>query len=289
MDYKEIIPNQLFTRHVECYWLWRKTHVDGEVNNITLPMCTFNFVLLSHDCYVSRGSDHSRMALKKGAYFIGQIDTYLSFMADGPLQVIGIRFKPFAFANIIKVPIFKLNNCLLPLSEVIPMRRSEHLLISEILNLPEGSLDQDSIDDLLYSLLAKSLVIDEELRAQLNFMMARHGSVQIRDVFDTFGVSKVTLRKHFINKVGLTPKKVSQIWKMNRLFQLKAELPDFSLTALCLEAGYYDQAHFIRSFRSLFHTTPRSFFSTNDSLVRLAHLNISRRFNHHYDPILTQG
>jgi methylphosphotriester-DNA--protein-cysteine methyltransferase len=114
--------------------------------------------------------------------------------------------------------------------------------------------------------------------------MDRHGNLKISEILEEFSTSKVTLRKHFINKVGLTPKKVSQIWRMNRVLQLKEDYPSLNLTALCLDAGFYDQAHFIKDFRLSFGLAPKKLFSQNSNLIKIANLNISKRFSNQYDP-----
>ncbi|RKN01118.1 AraC family transcriptional regulator [Aquimarina sp. AD1] len=117
--------------------------------------------------------------------------------------------------------------------------------------------------------------------------MFRHGSIQISELFKEFNVSKVTLHKHFVNKVGLSPKKVSQIWRMNRILQLREEFPNMSLTSIGLEAGFYDQAHFIKDFNAIFNITPFKFFAQKSNLVEIANLNITKRFTNQYDPIIS--
>ena len=128
------------------------------------------------------------------------------------------------------------------------------------------------------------LSIDQNLRAQLNYILDRKGVLQVQELFTEFGVSKVTLHKHFINKVGLSPKKVSRIWRINHFLLLQNETSIQNLTQLGLASGFYDQAHCIREFRSFFKDCPRQFFKHPSHLLAISQQVISKRFNHQYDP-----
>lgn len=285
MLYSEVLPDDVFTRHVESYW-FVNTCVGTEESpvELLLPTCTFNIIITDQPCFVKLRANSDWIAIKPGAVFFGQRNSCIQIKSKKALNVSGIRFKPFAFANIINIPIFQLNDDIIPLEKLFSVKHITTSLVSNILIAKDISMKTRLINELMYDLISHTLSIDEQLRAQLNYILDRKGIVKIREIFEEFKVSKVTLHKNFINKVGLTPKKVSQIWRMNHFLQIKEEFPDENLTSLCLSAGFYDQAHFIKDFKLLFQVAPRKFFSENSNLLKLASLNISRRFTNQYDP-----
>ncbi|GEM_PF-1422709 len=284
MDYEEKIPNARFTRHVECFWCVRAMKEDRSSQiEILLPTCTFNIIFVNEPCFVKVNQDRW-VCLLPGANFLGQTNSLLSVRMKASTSIIGIRFKPFAFANIIKKPLVELNDQIVPINAVFDLRPSIQGLIDRIILKSTSTVDVEVLNQFLSELLDTSSPLDEGLRAQLNFIMDRHGRAKISEVFKEFKVSGVTLRKHFVNKVGLTPKKVSQIWRMNGVLFLKESQPHLNLTQICLQAGFFDQAHFIKDFKQLFGSSPKTFFKSKNDLIKVATVNISKRFSKQYDP-----
>ena len=286
MLYTEVLPDDAFTRHVESYW-----HVSSCMGTeespieLLLPTCTFNIIVTDQPCFVKLTTDSKWVRLRPGAVFFGQRSCSIRIKSKRQLNICGIRFKPFAFANIINTPVFQFNDSFISLNKIFPVNKVTTSLIQKLLETKQIDNKTRLLDELMCDLFKQSsFSIDEQLRAQLNYILDRKGVVKIKDIFEEFNISKVTLHKNFINKVGLTPKKVSQIWRMNHLLQMKEEFPEENLTTLCLDAGFYDQAHFIKDFKLLFGIAPRKYFNQNINLLKVAHLNISRRFTNQYDP-----
>lgn len=287
IEYRETLPDHLFSHHVESYWhIFSDEQLTKDPLEMFLPTCTFNIIFIDAPCVVRCNTQTKWMQLKPGAYFIGQTNTLLSFKSNSALTITGVRFKPFAFANLIKNPLIDFNDSIIALETIFTLEKTSHVLIRQIATESKAIIQEQLINEFTDLLLSKTMSVDETLRAQLNFIMFRHGSIRISELFEEFKVSKVTLHKHFINKVGLSPKKVSQIWRMNRILQLRKEFPDINLTSIGLEAGFYDQAHFIKDFNAIFKTTPFKFFAQKSNLIEITNLNISKRFTHQYDPIV---
>ncbi len=288
MEYRETLPDHLFSHHVESYWhTFSDQQLTKDPLEMFLPTCTFNIVFIDAPCVVRCNSQTKWMSLKPGVYFIGQTNTILSFKSKIAINITGVRFKPFAFANIIKNPLIHFNDSIIALEKIFALDKTAQVLIQRIATESKAIIQEQLINEFTEILLSKTMSVDEILRAQLNFIMFKHGSIRISELFEEFNVSKVTLHKHFINKVGLSPKKVSQIWRMNRILQLKKEFPDINLTTIGLEAGFYDQAHFIKDFKTIFKTTPFQFFAQKSNLIEITNLNIAKRFTNQYDPIIS--
>ncbi len=285
MQYKEFLPDDVFSHHIESYWQMPvQAGDDIEPTELLLPTCTFNIIFTAQPCFIRSGINANWVHLQPGAAFFGQRNNCIHIKSAIPLKLGGVRFKPFAFANIINTPIFRLNDAFISLNKLFEITPPISSLIQRVIKTETFSGKIQLIDDLMGALLGKSMSVDETLRAQLNYIMDRRGAVKISDLFEEFDTSKVTLRKHFINKVGLTPKKVSQIWRMNYILQMKEDCPEENLTTLSLMAGFYDQAHFIKDFKLIFGIPPRKFFLQNTHLIKVAHQNISKRFTNQYDP-----
>ena len=81
--------------------------------------------------------------------------------------------------------------------------------------------------------------------------------MKIESLAAELGVSTRHLRRVFTEAVGVTPKAFARIVRLQRA--LAPAMRSSSWTERALEAGYYDQAHFIAEFRDLVGTTPARF------------------------------
>ena len=73
------------------------------------------------------------------------------------------------------------------------------------------------------------------------------GTTRMDELSRQAGVSTRQLRRLFLAETGLTPKHLFRILRFRAAVQQMTPRSDFA--SLALEAGYYDQAHFINEFR----------------------------------------
>jgi AraC-like DNA-binding protein len=70
-----------------------------------------------------------------------------------------------------------------------------------------------------------------------------------------YGFSKRHIQRLFLDLVGLTPGSFFSVQRFNKSLEL-IQTSNGSLTSIAYECGYYDQAHFIREFKSYTGLTP---------------------------------
>lgn len=85
------------------------------------------------------------------------------------------------------------------------------------------------------------------------------GRVGIGTLTEALGCSRQHLIGGFHRQIGLSPKKVARILRLNRILRRleTTDHPDWA--GLALDGGYYDQAHFNRDFRHFTGSTPGEF------------------------------
>jgi AraC-like DNA-binding protein len=71
------------------------------------------------------------------------------------------------------------------------------------------------------------------------------------------GMSERQLERRFLAQVGVTPKRFATLHRFERAIALAATAP--SLTTAAVEAGYYDQSHFIRDCQRFAGAAPGKF------------------------------
>lgn len=87
-----------------------------------------------------------------------------------------------------------------------------------------------------------------------------NGGIRIRDLAKEFNISQDPFEKRFRKMIGTSPKQFSAIVRLKNLIDKYPEANN--LTDAAHTAGYFDQAHFIKDFKSFTGQTPLDFFKT---------------------------
>ncbi len=88
-----------------------------------------------------------------------------------------------------------------------------------------------------------------------------NGDVKIRDLVEVLHISRDPFEKRFRRLVGTSPKQFASIVRLRNLIDNRS--PAESLTDAAQAAGYFDQAHFIKDFKSFTGQTPQAFFKSS--------------------------
>ena len=139
------------------------------------------------------------------------------------------------------------------------MHRSELLNIEE--QLAEAKTDKQRISTVEQFLVGKMINPnpDKLVLAALALIHKSKGNIRIKELTERLHISQSPLEKRFRQIVGASPKKFASIVRLQNTIQNYNNV--FSLTELGYEAGFYDQAHFIKEFKTFTGETPEKFFS----------------------------
>jgi AraC-like DNA-binding protein len=176
-------------------------------------------------------------------------------------SLLGVRFKLGRARDVIGVPLNVLAN--------------EHVALADIWGSPAFAL-QDAV---MKATMPEELCcrVEELLVLRLRDARGPHPMIAwaVRTLAETEEPSPVTTvarasglsARRFIQVfhrgVGLRPKEFSRVMRFRRALKLLTGDPDRGLSALALEAGYYDQAHFTREFKELSGLSPAAYRSAS--------------------------
>lgn len=139
------------------------------------------------------------------------------------------------------------------------MLRSELLCIEE--QLAGAKSDTQRIAAVEHFLIGRMTHAqpDKLVLAALTHIHKSKGNIRIKELAEQLCISQSPLEKRFRQAVGTSPKKFATIVRLKHVIQQAGNAT--SLTELGFEAGFYDQAHFIREFKTFTGDTPEKFFS----------------------------
>lgn len=113
--------------------------------------------------------------------------------------------------------------------------------------------------------------VDQELAARLGdwsppawvgyAVAALEGGVRVREVQRELGWGAKGFRRRFEAEVGLAPKRFQQVARLRRVLAsvARSPMPPGGWAEVALEAGYADQAHFVRDFKRFTGETPTAY------------------------------
>ncbi|MGA9526046.1 MAG: helix-turn-helix transcriptional regulator [Myxococcaceae bacterium] len=100
---------------------------------------------------------------------------------------------------------------------------------------------------------------DDPLVAEaLARVQATRGCLRVDALARSVGLSRDRFEKRFRRVVGTSPRQLASLVRLEHVVELSRSAAN--LTQLALDAGYFDQSHFIREFRAFTGQAPRQFF-----------------------------
>lgn len=263
----EYVPSGEISKYVEAYWT-SKTDSLLEI----VPDGTFRFIISQSPLYIL---GKRTLSFSAGIHLIPILTEKMRIKINANSTI--IRCKAFALTGINPAS-FEIENKLLLNCKTMNFKR-------HILDSIDDPFETNIVNSIVYELIVGSLKdkfkIDENLRSYVNYILDRQGEVTINEMVDEFNISRQYLHKIFLGNLGLSPKQLALIWKMNSFINhlYKGD----SLTGAAIESGYYDQSHCINNFKKLNGVSPKVFF--DEEKLFLAEC-IKNRFNNCYDPRL---
>ncbi|HVU53580.1 MAG TPA: helix-turn-helix domain-containing protein [Puia sp.] len=187
-------------------------------------------------------------------------DSYRIFKNSADIGTVLVYFREGGAAAFFRQPLHEVFRESISLDNF--MLRSELLILEE--QLCEAGADAGKIRALEEWLIERirQITPDPLVMQALALIHQSKGNIRIKELAVQLHTSQSPLEKRFRQVVGATPKKFASIVRLKHTLQQYH--PRNSLTDLGYEAGFYDQAHFIKKFSHFTGETPEEFFSGKD-------------------------
>jgi AraC-like DNA-binding protein len=170
-------------------------------------------------------------------------------------EYLGIRFAPGGFRHFFATPAGELTDRIVPLEDL-----SVSFLPAE--RVADSSAGQARLR-LVEDALARRLPSDGQgpIPAKvLEMISARGGMITVAQLADLAGWSPRHLGRMVHESVGVAPKTFCRIMRFKSALRALRRRPKPTLLQVALEAGYYDQAHFIHDFKRFYGASPSAVF-----------------------------
>ncbi len=257
MKYTEIIPGERLKPYVKCYFLF-ESETEMEIEDTVFPSGNMEFIFnLGTGIWKSEVDNtfHKTPPIE----LWGQLTQPLNIQAQGKNQMLGIRFFSHSAAHFLQEELWEFNNQIADLQDLLG--NSAKMLHEQLLNVPNLNKRIQLIEHFLISRMAltqkKSAKI--ALVSQIMKDMKQNSfSDKVETVASRYDITSRHLQTLFLQSTGVTPKLFGKINRFQHSLGLINQ-KDTSLTDIAYEAGYFDQSHFIREFKSFTGVTPSSY------------------------------
>ena len=185
----------------------------------------------------------------------GITDGYKIFKNSAGIGTILVYFTEIGFTHFASHPANELFNLSLSLDHVFD--RKAVAAVEEKLSI--ATTDKQRIKVVEQFLLSqlKDIQADKLIVEAVKLIYQRNGTIRIKKLNEKLYISQSPFEKRFRKVVGTTAKKFASIVRFN------AVLDDLdntkSLTEICYENNFFDQAHFIKDFKQFTGDTPENF------------------------------
>ena len=214
------------------------------------PNCTTNIsITLGKKILIADGSKLSNFASTSCL-------STVTFNRSRPIEMINIQFEPYGIFSILGIPMTELTNQMSLLDDFFKASDLERLY-NQILESKSESQAVQRIEGFLLDALMIDQV-DGRIASGVHHILSPDTMPMDRLSHD-LNVSSRGLRKLFGRYLGISPKHYARLVRFNKATLQMVQEPGLSLTAIAADQGYYDQAHFIKDFKSFGGITPKAF------------------------------
>lgn len=240
-QYQERRPTAALDHHIQCVWSTSLAE-DQAAALAVVPDGCIDLTWINGDLVVA-GPDVSVAA---------------SPITEGN-SVVGVRFRPGAARNWLRLPMSEIVGTRLPLSEFWGGRA--HTISARIGDASSTAERMRILEATLGEMAADIAPPERAMGFVFNALKSDSGGRGLSIVLERLDVSARTLRRWCHASFGYGPKTLDRILRFQRFLNFASADGGDSLAGLAFEAGYADQAHLTREVRSLSGFSPATILS----------------------------
>jgi len=256
MHYAERAPSASLAPYVKCIWRF-DSESPGNADRI-VPDGRPELIVHFRAPYAEMTASGREM-IQPAVLFAGQVTTPLRVRATGPSGVIGVRFHPHGARAFIDMPMRECTDRRLALDAGLA-----HLVV----DAADADARIAEVERFVAMRIAAAGAESDALVARMVEAIERAGgTLEVEDLLREAAIGRRQLERRFADAVGIGPALLAAIIRFRRVFDVIDHGGARPWTEAAIDAGYYDQSHFIREFRRFVGCTPTEFEAERSGLA----------------------
>lgn len=243
--YAEYLPAPALQNIIYCYW---ELKTDQPLD------APFYYRVVADGCI----DIYFELSDPKENFVMGFCKNYTEFPLENEFHYVGIRFLPAMFPTIFEINASELSNRWEYLDVVLPA--ISRFIAQEFDETMTPDQVTSALDRYFVKFISGNLSeTDSRLSNAVALILENYGVLDIQSDLDV-GVSPRQLRRLFDYYIGDSAKTFSKVVRFQNILRAKPSQQSLRENKLFFDAGYYDQAHFIKEFKNLYGVTPSKAF-----------------------------
>lgn len=189
------------------------------------------------------------------ASVIGPMTRAICYPVDGPIDLLGIRFRPGGAAPLLDPEAAELRDLAADVRDAVPRRQEVLELADRLPGLAPRARREAALAAVALWLDAAPPGDAAVLEAARVARVTR-GRAKVGDLAGAAELTRRTLERRFRTSVGLTPKFALRVERFREARRLLDRAPTATLSRVAFRAGYADQPHMTREIRALAGVPP---------------------------------
>lgn len=257
MKYREILPDRSLQNLIKCYWTldMHKPEPHELVNKI-IPKGLFELVINYETDYFD--ITNIKILLPK-AFINVPFNKHRIFQTTGDIGIFAIDFTPFGWYQLTRYNGQEFTDKIVSAYLLSPaLKELSNRLLESVSNEERVRIS----NKFLMQLFRKTDNIYTPIQKIISEIDSLNGKINIHKLSCKYFISVSKFERHFKRITGLTPKKYAKLKRFRITLKEGLFKPwqDF-----VYDLGFYDQAHFIKEFKSFIGESPNKYFQSRFS------------------------
>lgn len=185
----------------------------------------------------------------------GISDSYKIFKNSDNIGTVLVYFTEIGFTHFSSCPANELFGLIISLDNIFEKNKVNE--VEERLSITSTDKQRITIVEQFLLSQLKNIQTDKLIVEAVKLIYKSKGTIRIKELNEKLFISQSPFEKRFRKVVGTTPKKFASIVRFNTVLDNLNESK--TLTEICYENNFFDQAHFIKDFKQFTGGTPEHF------------------------------
>jgi len=248
------LPCRPLRRYVDRYWLWRPPAAREILYAPLLPGTGAE--LLIQSAAPLKRSDGS--PLPDGALVCVRRRA-LSLAPAAQVSFVAVRFRAAALRHFTAIPLARLADVACSAEDL--WGAPAHELAGRVGSARSFEAQAAALDRFLLMTLDRFARADSRPDRVARAIYQARGALRIEELATTLDLSRRQLERSFKAALGVTPKAFARVARLQTTVRAVLTTGAPRYLGPSLEAGYFDQAHFIHEFQRIAGTAPGPYFA----------------------------
>jgi AraC-like DNA-binding protein len=266
MNYSTYKPSESISHFVKCYWTLDANEEKPPQKQRIIPDGCMEMIFHYGDLF-KQYAQNGEPIIQPTCFVFGQITEPLDIEPTGKTGIFAVRFFPDGFVPFATVPIQAMENRAVSLPDLFGHDGLQ--LANQVLS---ASTVEDRITQVEAFLLQRLLLaesIQKVVQTSIEALLTENGQLSVDDLATQLGVNRRKLERKFATTIGLSPKQLFKIIRLQAALKMLVNKEATNLTTIAIEGEYYDQSHFNKDFKEFTGVSPKQFYANNLKMASL--------------------